>query len=389
MFIERITQMLALRHIQDRNCNSQGQPPFNVSSWLISESYSKALEELMVLPSMNSFDYMYTYSLDKTLVRNVLEKMDPSHHMQMGITFFDNGTQAIVMLVNMIRQMAFKKIAIINPAYFSIAQTMEAFGLTYDSVDCIRTEEGYALPFEGLLESKYDVIWFTSPVFSTSMYPSDETVSQLQSIMDQGTLIIFDECFCVPGNELLKRFNRREQMICIYSPHKALCINTVKFAALVYPIQHDLFFEHWVDVLSGNLPASSIQAIKHYISPNFDLCLRLYKEQMGKAIAHVKTLVASVDDISYDPVEIGSLMTLYFKKLSFEQSISHQFFETVLKAVGYAYYPSFLNGLNEGFGFAFRINLALYDEKFVDALTELTKYLTTGSVQKKGDCICL
>lgn len=182
----------------------------------------------------------------------------------MGITFVDNGTQAIITLINMIKQHQYKKICILNPAYFSIAQALKAFEIEYDEVNLIRENGHYTLPFQQLLEANYDLIWFTSPVFSTSVYHSQETLERMHELMDRGTLVISDECFCVPGHEVLPQIKNRENFIAIYSPHKALCLNTFKFAAIVYPERFDMFIEHWVDVLTGNLPASALSAINHF-----------------------------------------------------------------------------------------------------------------------------
>lgn len=376
MFIERISQMLAMRAIQDQYCDSFGHQPYNVSSWLSSNKYSTAMKNAIEMAHIDSFEYMYTYSLDKKILANVLEKFAQGASESYGITFVDNGTQAIVTLINWIKQHGFKKIAILNPAYFSIAQGLRAFEISYDEVNLIRTPQGYTLPFEQLSVEKYDVIWFTSPVFSTSVYHNEKTMDQLEHLMAQGTFIISDECFCVSGNEVLRRIQNRERFIGIYSPHKALCLNTCKFAALVYPKPYDLFIEHWVDVLNGNLPASSINAIYHFLSPNFDRCLMAYKNFMNNAREHVKGLILKMPKVSIDEVETGSLMTIYLNHLSFEQSLCHEFFESVLSQTGQAFYPSHLNGLDHSFGFAFRINLALYEDAFMASLEKLLHHLS-------------
>lgn len=377
MFIDRITQMIELRGIQNKYCDKYGKEPYNVSSWLSSRAYSNAMLSQIKMPEIETLEYVYTYSMDKKILEGVKKKLDPSTGDEMGITFVDNGTQAIVTLVNMIKQYKYKKICIINPAYFSIAQTLKAFDIEYDELNLKRLNGHYLLPYEELVEAKYDVIWMTSPIFSTSVYHNKETENMMHNLMDMGSLIISDECFCVPGNELIRRVKKRDNFIAIYSPHKSMCLNTFKFAAIVYPERFDTFIEHWVDVLTGNLPASSLSAIKHFLELNFDECQKVYKEFMSIAYRDVQALIHSNDNVTSDDIMTGSLLTLYFNNLTFDQIKSYSFIEETICSTGKAFYPSFLNGFDETFGFAFRVNLALYDEDFITSLDRLICHLSS------------
>lgn len=376
MFIDRITQMLEMRAIQNKYCEMHGEEPYNVSSWLSSPIYSEAMLSTLEMPETKTLEYVYTYSMDKNILDGVKKKIDPTMDDEMGITFVDNGTQAIITLVNMIKQHNYKKICIINPAYFSIAQALKAFQLEYDEINVKRENGQYTLPYEALVEGDYDVIWVTSPIFSTSVYHSKETVEVIQGLMDKGALIISDECFCVSGNELIREMSERDNFIAIYSPHKSLCLNTFKFAAIIYPKRFDLFIEHWVDVLTGSLPASSLNAIAHFLSPNYDACLKVYKDYMSRAKEDVFRIIEHHPNIETDDIKTGSLLTLYFNALSFEQIKSKVFIEDVMQNTGQAFYPSYLNGLDESFGFAFRVNLALHEKVFKASLKELVSYLS-------------
>ncbi|ABR48213.1 hypothetical protein Amet_2052 [Alkaliphilus metalliredigens QYMF] len=376
MFINRITQMLEMRGIQNRYCGIYGKQPYNVSNWLSSSAYSNAMLSKMKMPETKTLEYVYTYSMDKKILNRVKKKLDPSTGDEMGITFVDNGTQAIITLVNMIKQYKYKKICIINPAYFSIAQALKAFSIEYDEINLKRTNGQYVLPYEELVKAHYDVIWITSPIFSTSVYHSQETENMIHDLMDRGTLIISDECFCVPGNELIRRVKNRNNFIAIYSPHKSLCLNTFKFASIIYPERFDTFIEHWVDVLTGNLPASSLSAITHFLDSNYDECQKVYRKFMTTAGDEVQSIIRSKDNVESDNIITGSLLTLYFNNLTFDQIKSYSFIEDVIFSTGKAFYPSFLNGLDETFGFAFRINLALYDKEFLSSLDRLVCHLS-------------
>jgi len=376
MLIDRISQMIEMKEIQNKYGDIHGTPPYNVSSWLTSPSYSQEMLTNMKMPEIDNIEYIYTYSMDKQILNDVKRKLAPNVGDECGITFVDNGTQAIMTLGNMIKHNNYKKICIINPAYFSVAQAFRAFDIKYDCVNLQRIGEQYLLPYDELIAARYDVVWLTSPIFSTSVYYDQNAEEMIHKIMEMGTLVISDECFCVSGNELIHRVKNSENFIGIYSPHKSLCINTYKFSALIYPSRFDTFIEHWVDVLTGNLPASAISAVSHFLTPNYDVCLNVYREFMLAARNDVQAILHSKDDIIVDEILIGSLLTLYFKNLTYEQSRSLPFLENVIFNTGTAFYPSFLNGLDETFGFAFRINLALCDKAFLAALDCLVGHLS-------------
>ena len=376
MLIDRISQMIEIRDIQDSYHATYGTKPYNVSSWLASTGYSQTMLTELKMPDINTIDYVYTYSMDRQILSDVKNRLDSNNNGESGITFVDNGTQAIITLVNLIKRNNFRKICIVNPAYFTIAQALKAFDIEYDLINVKRVNGQYVLPYEELVAAQYDVIWITSPLFSTSVYYDIKTVEMLNKIMDLGTLIISDECFCVSGHELIGHVRNKNNFIAIYSPHKSLCVNTFKFAAIIYPSRFDAFIEHWVDVLTGNLPASSLSAISHFLTPNYDHCLSIYKKFMFSACEAVQNMLCSKDNVVSDKVVIGSLMTLYFNNLSYDQIKSLSFMKSVIFDTGVAFYPSFLNGLDETFGFAFRINLALCDERFLSELDCLVNYLS-------------
>ena len=97
---------------------------------------------------------------------------------------------------------------------------------------------------------------------------------------------------------------------------------------------------------------------------------------MITAYNSVQNILQPYENIISDKIKIGSLLTLYFKNLTYSQIKSLTFMENTICNTSFSFYPSFLNGLDESFGFAFRINLALYDEKFLLALKNLINYLS-------------
>lgn len=385
MLIERINQILQIKSIQNEYRDTYGVEPYNVSSWLTSESFSQSMLAELKLPEIESpIEYVYTYSLDKQILSRVKTKLASNTCDESAITFTVNTTQAIVSLVNLIKRYGYKKICILNPAYFSIAQALKAFDIEYDILSVQRIDDQYVLPYEKLIAGQYDVIWTTSPIFSTGVYYNQADVDMIQQIMDSGTLVISDESFCTTGNELIRRLTNHNNFIAMYSPHKSLCINSVKFSAIIYPVRFDNFIEHWVDVLSGNLPASACTAINHFLGPNYECCLHAYREFIAAAYNEIRAIISLKNNIMFDEINDGSLFTLYFKNLSFEQIKSLAFMKNVIFSTGTSFYPSYLSGFDESFGFAFRINLALYDKNLLVALNYLINHLSEFNCKKKS-----
>lgn len=377
MLIERINQIIQIKSIQNEYHDTYGLEPYNVSSWLTSVYFSQYMLAELKIPKIESpIEYVYTYSIDKQILNRVKTKLASNICDECGISLTSNTTQAIVTLVNLIKSYSYKKICILNPAYFSISQALRAFGMEYDLLSIQRIDGKYVLPYEKLIAGQYDVIWITSPIFSTSVYFYQDDIDVIQQIMDSGTLVISDESFCTTGNELIRRLKNHHNFIAIYSPHKSLGINSVKFSAIIYPDRFDNFIEHWVDVLTGNLPASTCIAVNHFLDSNYERCLHTYREFMVAAYNEIQAIICLKDNIMVDKVNDGSLFTLYFKNLSFEQIKSLEFMKNVIFKTGTSLYPSYLNGFDETFGFAFRINMALYDKSFLAALNCLINYLS-------------
>lgn len=65
MFIERITQMLEMRAIQNKYESIHGWQPYNVSSWLSSPEYATSMRSTLDMPKIDTLEYVYTYSMEK------------------------------------------------------------------------------------------------------------------------------------------------------------------------------------------------------------------------------------------------------------------------------------------------------------------------------------
>ncbi|SFE65407.1 hypothetical protein SAMN02910327_01735 [Peptostreptococcaceae bacterium pGA-8] len=377
MLIERINQILQIKDIQLEYKKKFGKEPYNLSSWLTSEKFKKEMIEAIKLPTDNSIiEYSYTYSFNKNLLENLINKLIPEKKYSGGISLAANTTQAIVTVTNMLRMLDYKNICILNPAYFSVSKAHDAFSLPCDILTVERVNGEYVIPYEEILKNDYDVIWITSPIFSTSMYFSNQDIDFFEKLMEDGKLIVSDESFCTAGNEIINRINNTDNFIGMYSPHKAIGVNGYKFSAILFPKRFDEIIEHWVDILTGNLPASTEIAINHYLSDNYDYCLEIYRNYMHDSYGKIKKLLESYNNISIDQVDDGSLFTLYFKNLTYEQIKSIDFIRKMIFSTGSSVYPSYLNGFDEKFGFAFRINMALYDNEFEIALKRLLDYLS-------------
>ena len=189
----------------------------------------------------------------------------------MGL-LLQSSTIAIVNMINFLVHHNRKRLCILQPAYFSVALCCSMFSLDY-GVEQISFSDGRPqIPVDKILSSGYDCVWITSPVFCTGFYFDEEHKRNIAQIKSKGITIIFDESLALPGKELIRSFPIDPEVFAIYSPHKAISINGLKFAIIVCEKCYEDFLEQWIDVFSGALGGSNRDAVFQYLSPNYLNC---------------------------------------------------------------------------------------------------------------------
>ena len=173
MLIERLSDIERINKLEESFQKMTGTQPFNVSSWTVSEGFKKKFLQCFQPPNGgNAVDYVYTYSFTQELRNRALIKLgvgkeDVNAAM---LLVLPNNTIAIVNAVNLLKLCGYRKVCIINPAYFSVSQTLRSMEIPFSTISMERHGGKYSLPISQIQSGDCDVVWITSPVFSTGVY---------------------------------------------------------------------------------------------------------------------------------------------------------------------------------------------------------------------------
>lgn len=379
MLIKRLNNIDDIIDLQEKFYTENGMCPLNVSNWTVSDFFRKKMERLFRHNTTNSLiDYLYSYSISSKTKIEIMQKLginDSNVHNKTCI-FFPSNSLSIVNICNLLQKIQCKKVGILYPAYFSISACLNAYGIQDIPFYLIRKQQEYIIPSEDILNNNLDALWITSPIYSTGVPYNQHNINIIEKILQSGIQVISDESFCVKGQELIRKFSKYNNFIGIYSPHKSISFNSYKFSAIVCDDYYDDFFEQWLDVFCGNLPQSSIAAINHYISNNYDACYQGFQTFIEHARNEVISILNKFSNVDFDHITYGNLMTIYLKNLDYKRSQSIDFLTDVIGNTYTMYYPGYLNGFSKSMGFCFRINLALYNADFIASLERLLVYLS-------------
>lgn len=338
------------------------------------------MNQVLALPSASlPWNYYYTYSFSLEERKQVLKNLGVSaenSQSAMGL-LLQSSTIAIVNMINLLVHYNYKKICIIQPAYFSVTSCCSMLSMKY-GIEQISFTDGYPrLPVKAIISGGYDCVWFTSPIFCTGFYPDSKCISDLKYLKSMGLTIIFDESLALPGKELVRSFPIDKEIFAIYSPHKAISINGLKFSVIVCDKIYEDFLEQWVDVFSGALSVSNRDAIFHYISPNYlDACYPAYKDYIDRSKLIIDKVIGQFPFAFMLPNTDGHYINVFINlNKEIEREEGH-LVEDVINACMASFIPSTLNGFDPCQGFGFRINLTMDIRDLESATNRIMHYFS-------------
>ena len=377
MYIQRLNDIQEIIDMKNDYYHKHHIMPLNFSNWTVSDQFRHTIEhKLRISYEPSAVDYMYSYSIPEEVHKQVQTKLGVSQNTLSNTSsiFFPNNTIAIVNICVYLKKQGIQEVAILEPAYFSICKCLETFGINCISYSIIRSNGNYSID-EDLLDNNINVLWITSPIFSTGCYYSIGALKVIEKLLEKGVLIIADESFCTSGNELVRKFAESPNFIAIYSPHKSLSINALKFSVMICNNKLKDFFEQWLDLYCGNLQQSTLSAIYHFLSDNFNMCFKAFNDFISVAREESFRIINSYPAIKTDPDSVGSMFTLYFPSKSFEKTQTLPYIKNVMENTLALYYPGCLNGFSSNMGFCFRVNCALFDIDYIATLNRLLCYI--------------
>ena len=354
-----------------------GQPPINLSTWDPSFQLLDGLEPKP--PAMRSdgwIDYSFSYDLDERA--ELIAKFGFDQKLFGGLATH-SGSTAIISVINWLRAIRCKRILIIAPRYFSVPHALNVFDIEYDLLHVRRTPAGYVLPdIKDVTAANCDAVWITHPVYCTSVDFNGSVLNTIRALVHRHKLIcVVDECLSEPGRYISASLAESGPVTAIFAPHKAVCINGLKFGFVAFPAEHQRHFDAWSDVWNGCLPASSVLAVRHFLSPDFERYRGDFKSKIANSHALLRSIVGKFPNLSLDSGADGYLVSVFVPRLSHDLGTNLPFLRDATWSSGASFIAGARNELDPASGLSFRVNLSNLDQGAAGALARLCDWLNT------------
>lgn len=376
--VSEVRWLSKLYRVEDRYGLSYGTKPLNLSHWNPSDDTRKNLAPLLPLPrTANLVDYIY--SSDIAMHEQLVNKIGLPPNKVALIT--PSGTASMLSAVNLLKQIGHRELTVLCPYYFPLAYHCRLLGIDLHHLSMERKEGTYRLPLRLL---RHDLgkpaLWITNPVYCTGVYLSIDDLEFLADYLKAGGTLVVDESLALPGRELAHHLGTAENFIGLYSPHKSLCINGLKFSLIAADGAYDELLEGWADVLYGPLTVTTVAAIRHFLSPDFATYLRSF---LSSALSTWNFLQAEASSFSppidLDGKAVGHFVTCYFPTLSSQLGDDEAFLWEAAANSGATFIPGTRNHFDPSLGLNFRVNLALDSPQFRSTVTRLLRFLASRS----------
>jgi aspartate/methionine/tyrosine aminotransferase len=362
-----------LENIEEDYAKRFGIAPYNVSHWDSSEAFENEMLAYLEFPSLATvLSYRFSYQVAET--KAIVSKLGGNPEIHGGL-LTPSCTNSILCVLNWLEKRSKRKIIVACPAYFSLFHASRYFGISLHQTYLRRSNSGFALPArDSRLWSRPGVLWLTSPVYGAGVYFSAADVAFVDGLLRSGWTVIADECLALPRQELIRALGHHPNFLSIYSPHKCICVNGVKFSILVFNLEHLAFMERWADIWYGGLSSSSWLAIRHYLSDNFDS----YARRFLSAVGHERSLVERLSgkaDVRMDASAKGHFVNCYFPRLSSRLGNSRPFLRDLVNSTGGSLVTGNRSRLSRDVGLSFRINLTRKDPRFLPTIARIFDHL--------------
>jgi aspartate/methionine/tyrosine aminotransferase len=366
--------------LSDKYQRKYGSPPFDLSHWDPSNETLKNLIPHLELPQSSwIMPYIFSYDLDD-LNEKLIERFTLTNREQEFLVV-PTGTSAIAFATWWLKCLEIEHVVILCPAYFSSFYSCDVMGLPYSKIYLRRESKRWHFPYEeieaAVKKNAKTALWVTNPIYATGVYLDQEKISFLNSLLKIGITVLVDECHSINGKEITPKLIPSDHLLSLFSPHKSVCINAAKFAAIVFDRKYKRFFADWTDVLIGGLSTANYTAILHFLSPNFLEFQNAFDTHIHRAREEVRDVVRKLSGaIEIDDKPLGYLMSCYAPNISAIGNCE-EILEDIIFNSGATMIPGTRNHFDPKIGFNFRINLARYCPQFSSSFRRAAAYIAS------------
>lgn len=375
--IPHLEEIKEIRQIEQRILKETNIPVVDISHWNSGDMYKEIiLSQYNANMPLNISDYHYSYEYNNSQKFRVLYQLMGSTENNLDCVFIHNATSAICCIADYLKKHEYHKICILEPSYFSTYACLSSFGLNVCKEPLPFDNDGnIEFPYDYIIKKKYDVVWITSPIFSTGIYFSENQIARINELEKEGILLVIDESAASPNFTLTPNLCYNENIISIFSPHKYLAINSIKFATIICPKSACKYFEDWIDVFIGGLPISTCTAIEHYLSPNYEQCLKIHDEYIESNIQQIQEICSLFPDNYYHGA-YSNYITMCNKAIPYINSLKDINMYDIMRKTHTSFTPGYINSFSEKWGFCYRINLTLDKPVLKNCLGKLFNYFS-------------
>lgn len=348
---------------------------FNVSHWDPDKRFFSVYNLKVQIPSfcLSPFQYCYTTNFQPKLRNEVIRKLGYNEINQKDILITHSSSNTILNTLLLLMKKGIKKIYIINPSYFSVEECCKILQIDFVIINIKRERNNtFSIVLPNIeIDS---AIWFTNPIYNTSVYFDENFLSKIENILTLGHLVVCDESLCLHGNELSHRFGSYRNFVGIYCPHKSICLNSFKFSGLVFDIRDFEIVNYYSDILSGGFGASTYQAVNHFLSSDFDIFSIAFHNALNENYIKLKQITKN-HNVFFDECANGYFITIYFKEKN-KVKISEDYFTELSEKTNTIFIPSEFNNFFCYDKLSFRINLTRISNENIHILIRLINYLS-------------
>jgi aspartate/methionine/tyrosine aminotransferase len=347
--------------------------PTDVSHWDPSPEFVQTVRATLPFPkTIDPIPYRYSYLVPTKLAVLTKLGLDPN---EVGGLFTENGSASISAVANALKLVEVTDVHILDPSYFTTHYNLSRLGIDVHRVKLSRTDGRYDW-LSDFPSTRFHAIWVTDPIYNTGVYHPDEFIHALVVQANAGTKIVVDETLSIVPGRFARGLGATGNFFGIYTPHKAICVNGMKFSFVAFRNELESSFEDWADVLSGGLGVSAVAAIDHFLSADYDQ----YRTAFLKAIDPVRKwhdgLAAGFDGrIVLDENSIGHFATVYYPRIDASLGASIAYLRSVVEHTGTFFIPGHRSGFGVDAGLCFRVNLSRDSSRFRGALRRLHRHL--------------
>lgn len=351
--IPEIAAIDRLDDIAEAYERQHGRPPSNLSHWDPGAGFVQRVRgKVRVPPLRDPLGYRFSYQLDNR--EALLERLGYSLETRRVIVT-ENGTSAVLAVAHSLALLGLRRVTVLAPCYFSARYALARLGLEVRLVHWLRRNGRFTLP--ELCLGPEEALWIEDPIFNTGCSGVD-TLARLARILSNGNYVVADQALALPPSKLAQSLSDAPRFVGIHAPHKALCVNGLKFGAVSFDRSLYELFDHWSDVINGGLSLSAEAATEQFLSSEFPAYAAVLDKEIAEADTKLVELVAAAGDgFELDRSTQGYWRTVYVPALFASAADDLEWMANLVETTGAIFIPGSRASFDPAWGMCFRINL--------------------------------